>query len=96
MERRQSEALSAVLLRYLREADLEGPLNEYRLLQAWSEVVGETVAKQSTGLYIRNQTLFVHIATPALRANLMMERARLVKRLNQTVKADVITNIVLS
>lgn len=93
MERRQSETLDAVLMRFMRDAGLEGPLNEYRLLQAWSDVVGELVAKQTTELYIRNQTLHVHLASPAMRSNLMMERSRLVAMLNQKVKADVITSI---
>lgn len=93
MERKKSELLSAVLLRYLRESGLESPLNQYRLVQAWADVAGEAVAAQTRELAIRNQTLVVKIASPALRANLMMRRRQLVQHLNQTVRAEVITDI---
>lgn len=93
MERKKSELLSAVLLRYLRESGLESPLNQYRLVQAWADVAGEAVAAQTRELAIRNQTLVVKIASPALRANLMMRRRQLVQYLNQTVRAEVITDI---
>lgn len=93
MERKKSELLSAVLLRYLRESGLESPLNQYRLVQAWADVAGEAAAAQTRELAIRNQTLVVKIASPALRANLMMRRRQLVQHLNQTVRAEVITDI---
>lgn len=93
MERKKSELLSEVLLRYLRESGLESPLNQYRLVQAWVDVAGEAVAAQTRELAIRNQTLVVKIASPALRANLMMRRRQLVQHLNQTVRAEVITDI---
>lgn len=93
MERKKSELLSEVLLRYLRESGLESPLNQYRLLQAWTDVVGEGVAAQTQSLTIRNQTLVVRVVSPALRANLMMRRRQLVQRLNQAVRAEVIVDI---
>ncbi len=95
MERRKSEELSNILLRFMRESGLESPLNQYRLINSWSEVAGESVAKQTSEIFIRNQALYVRIKSPALRANLMMSRQRLVSLLNASVKADVITEIVL-
>lgn len=80
-------------MRYLRESGLESPLNQYRLLQAWTDVVGEDVAAQTQSLTIRNQTLVVRVVSPALRANLMMCRRQLVQRLNQAVRAEVIVDI---
>ncbi len=93
LERRKSEKLSDVLLRFVRSEGLESPLGEYRLMQAWPQVVGEQVAKQTTELYIRRQTLFVRLAVPALRANLMASRGVMVRRLNNIAGVDVITDI---
>lgn len=95
MERRRAENLTTILQRFLRESGLESPLNEYRLIEAWSHVVGEGIAKRTAELYIRNQTLFVRLTTPALRANIMLERQRLVEKLNGAVETNVITDIKL-
>lgn len=95
MERRKSEQLDDVIMRFMRQSGLEMPLNQYRLIQSWSTVVGQIVAEQTKEIFIRNQTLYVRVASPAIRANLMMNRTRLVALLNKQVKADVIANIAL-
>ena len=43
--------------------------------------------------FIRNQTLFVKILNPALRADLSMMRERLVKNLNVEAGASIISDI---
>ena len=43
--------------------------------------------------FIRNQTLYVKILNPALRADLSMGRSLLVRRLNEKVGAQVIVDI---
>lgn len=94
MERRKSEKLTNVLLRFMRESGLETPLNQYRLVEAWPEVAGSVVASYTREVYIRNQTLYVRLSRPALRANLQMLREQLVRQLNARVQAFVITDIV--
>ena len=46
MERRKSEKLTNVLLRFMRESGLETPLNQYRLVEAWPEVAGSVVRSE--------------------------------------------------
>ena len=55
MKRNNTELLGDVLRRYLRQEGLETPLNEYRLVDAWKDVVGPTISRYTTNLYIRNQ-----------------------------------------
>lgn len=93
MERRKSEVLTDVLRRFMRESGLESPLNEYRIKAAWGKVAGGQVEKYTTELFIRNQTLYVRLLSPALRANLMMRRKELAGLLNEEVGAYVITDI---
>ena len=80
---------------FLRSESLESPLNERRLINAWSEVMGPTIASYTRDISIKNQVLFVHLSSAVLRQELMMERKRLVQRLNEHVKAQVITDIVI-
>lgn len=93
MFRRKTLILSDVLNHYLREEGLETPLLQHRLIEAWEEVAGKTVAKYTTEKYIQNQTLFVKISNPALRQDLSMMRSQLVRRLNEKVESMVISDI---
>ena len=94
MRRNNAEHIGDVIRLFLRQQGLESPLNEYRLVQAWKDVVGPAMARYTSSLYIKNQTLYVHLTSAVLRQELMMARELLVKNLNQQVGAQVIVNIV--
>ena len=81
------------MLRNLRALGLETPLLQKRLVEAWPEVAGEAIARYTTSAVIRNQTLFVRLGVPALRADLSMRRQEFVQRLNAHVGAQVISDI---
>jgi predicted nucleic acid-binding Zn ribbon protein len=49
MKRNNTEQVGEVLRRLLRQEGLETPLNEYRLVDAWKDVVGEAIARYTTG-----------------------------------------------
>lgn len=51
------------------------------------------VASYTEDVYIRNQTLYVKLSSPALRADLSMMRQEMVKRLNAHVGSQVIADI---
>ncbi len=94
MKRNNTELLGDVIRRFLRQEGLETPLNEYRLVDAWKDVVGPTVTRYTTNLYIRNQVLYVHLSSSVVRQELLMTRAALVRNLNARVGSQVIVNIV--
>lgn len=93
MFKRQVKSLEELLGACLRENGLETPLLEKRLIDAWEQVTGKTVVQYTGDRFIKNQTLHVKITNPALRQDLTMMRSQLVKRLNETVGAVIITNI---
>lgn len=94
MKRSNTELLGDIIRRYLRLEGLETPLNEYRLVDAWKDVVGPAVTRYTTNLYIRNQVLYVHLASSVVRQELMMAREMLVRNLNTQVGSQVIVDIV--
>ena len=94
MKRQNARPIGDMIRRFLREEGLESPLNEYRLIQAWETVLGRAIARYTGQMYIKNQTLYVHLTSPALRQNLQMSRQSLVHRLNEAVGAQVIADIV--
>ncbi len=94
MKRNDAEQIGLLVKRYLRQESLESPLNERRLINAWPQVLGPTIASYTRDLFIRNQVLYVHLTSAALRQELMMSRDLLVRNLNRHVGAQVITNII--
>ena len=94
MRRNDAEQIVEMIRKFFRQNGLESPLNEYRLVQAWKEVVGPVITRYTSNLYIKNQILYVHLTSSVLRQELMMGRDLLVRNLNEQVGAQVIVNII--
>lgn len=94
MKRKKAEPIGKLIQQFLRQESLESPLNEQRLLDAWAQVLGPTIDSYTQEKFIRNQVLYVHLTSAALRQELMMGRELLVRNLNKQVGATVITNII--
>lgn len=93
MFRREVKPLGDIVQHCLRSNGLETPLLQKRLMDSWAKVVGRAVAKYTGGMFIKNQTLFVKVLNPALRADLSMMRERFINQLNKEVGCLVITEI---
>ena len=93
MFKRDVLQIKDLILRNLRAQGLETPLLQKRLIDAWPVVMGEAIASYTESLFIRNQTLFVHLTVPALRSDLSMQRREIVRRLNEHVGEQVIADI---
>jgi predicted nucleic acid-binding Zn ribbon protein len=93
MFKREVYSIKDLVLRNLRYQGLETPLLQKRLIEAWPVVAGEAIARYTTEVSLRNQTLFVRLSVPALRADLSMRRQEFVSRLNAHVGSQVIADI---
>ena len=93
MKRSRSESVDTVLGMFLRDSGLETPLLQYRLVQQGAEVVGESVAVRTHARFVRDQTLWVRVDTPALRTQLSMMRQQIVRKLNERVGSTVIYDL---
>lgn len=94
MKRNNTEQIGDVLRQFIRQQGLETPLNEYRLVDAWKDVVGPVIARYTTNLFIKNQVLYVSLSSSVIRQELMMGREMLIRNLNAQVGSQVIVNIV--
>lgn len=93
MFKREVQGVGALVMRNLRLQGLETPLLQKRLVEGWPTVAGDAIARHTASVRIYNQTLYVQLRLPALRADLSMRRQELVKQLNDFVGAQVIADI---
>ena len=93
MFKREVNPISQLIMRNLRVQGLETPLLQKRIVESWPVVAGAAIARYTTDVSIRNQTLFVRLSAPAMRADLSMRRQEFVKKLNDHVGAQVIADI---
>lgn len=85
--------MELLVKQFLRAQGLEVPLNEYRAVQVWPEVVGPAIARYMDKAFVKNCVLYVKVRSAALRENLSHQRTVLAQRVNQRVGSQVINEI---
>lgn len=93
MFKRDVQSIRDLVMRNLRLQGLETPLLQKRLVESWPAVAGPAIARYTLNAYIMNQTLYVRLSSPALRADLSMRRSYFVQLLNSRVGSHVIVDI---
>lgn len=93
MFRKEVKPISELLSQYLRRQGMETPLLQRRVVDMWDTLLGPTIAQYTAEKFIKNQVLFIKINNPALRQDLNMMRSQLVKRLNDAVGSQIITEV---
>ena len=96
MKRTNTLHISSILHNFYREnPQLWQKILEIRIQRAWGEILGPMVMKSTQNLYIKNQVMYVSISSSALRNELLLNRKRLLKGLNEYAGAEVIKNLVI-
>lgn len=95
MFRRKPQDIESLVRSVIRANGMETPWLQRRVINLWDEVAGPVVARYTESKEIRNQTLWIRIGNPAVRADLQMRRTQLAAQLNSRVGATVINDIKL-
>ena len=82
--------ITDALVDFLRESGLEQPVLEVQMEEIWPQVMGETVAKLTRSVEVKDGMLIVHLNSAALKAQLFENRFELIRKLNEAVGAQVI------
>jgi len=94
MRRSNTQPLGDVIQQYLKAMDVDSKLKEIRVLKQWENMLGKSVAKVTTNLYIKNKVLFVHLSSSVVRNELAMIKEGIIKRINEIAEEELITDIV--
>lgn len=85
------EALSHWLDRYrLRQGH-----DNARVLQAWDEILGPSISKQTTRKKVQNKVLFVQLESAVVRKELLMVKSKIIHAINEHLGREAITDLQL-
>jgi predicted nucleic acid-binding Zn ribbon protein len=96
MKRTDAVHIGDVLGEFFKDnPQLRQKILEVRIKRAWGEMLGPMIVKSTRSLYVKNRVLHVSVTSSALRNELMINRKRLLKSLNEYVKSEAIVDIVI-
>jgi len=95
MKKTDAQPLSEVLSSFFdQNGELKWKLAEHRVVSAWRELLGESVSKFTKNLYFSRHVLYVQLTSAPLRAELLLNKEALIKRLNDYTGVHVVKDIV--
>jgi hypothetical protein len=90
-----TQEISSILDDYLADnPQLAIQIAENRAINAWNSLLGATVARYTSNLYVQNRKLYAKITSPVLKSELTLCRGQLVRRLNEKAGRNVIDDII--
>ena len=96
MKRINTQSIGNVLDDFLKQnQNLSDKLAEKRLIDSWTTVLGFSVSRFTSQLYIRKRVLYVKITSSILKSELTLCREQLIRKLNNAAHRNVIDNIIL-
>ncbi len=96
MERKKTQHIKSIIKEYLSQnRDLDHKMLENRVVRSWEKVIGKTVARATTNIYIHRGTLYLSINSSIMRNELLMLKDKIMSALNEEVGHQIITAIVI-
>ena len=90
------EGIDKVLTRTLKGLKIDRRIKEETALLNWNKVVGDRIASYAKPLRVRDSILFVRVQNASWRNELVFLKAKIIKELNHSVKANVLKDIVFT
>ena len=86
--------MGGVLQNLLKNLGLEKRIKEQKLILDWDKIVGNKIAEKTKAFKIEGNKLFVKVESPSWRNELFYLKKDIINKLNQSVKQEVIKDII--
>jgi len=87
--------LEDVLKQFVKSLRIEGKLNEVKLKEKWTQIVGEMISDHTTELRFYGKKLFVTIDSASLRQELSYSKTQLLENVQEAYPSMVVEEIIL-
>ena len=87
------QSIKDALRKFLKEKNLDTKLNEHKLITMWDEVMGATISKRTSRLFIKNKILFVHVSSAPLKQELTMSKSKVLALIDEKIGVGILEDI---
>ncbi len=94
-ERNKPKLLKNVVEELIKEFGWDDKVEESKLDDIWSEIVGEKLAGQAKIKKFENGNLYIDITSSVWRSEILLRKEALRKELNQKVGKDIVKQIII-
>jgi len=93
VKRSEEQSIKEVISIFLDRMKLRSKFNEVQLRQAWSGIMGPTIAQYTEEMFMREKTLYIRLSSPALKNELSYSKEKLKKVVNEILGGEYVDKI---
>ncbi|MBO0322109.1 DUF721 domain-containing protein [Muricauda sp. CAU 1633] len=97
MAKRQNSnlPLSEALNEFIKENKLQKGMDKVDAREAWANLMGNGVNNYTTGVELKNETLFVSLSSSVLREELSLGKTKIISMINEELGRELVKKLVL-
>ena len=91
----EESPISDVLKQFISQNKLEAGMDVVNVREAWKNLMGNGVNNYTTEIQLKGSTLYVALSSAVLREELSYGKEKIIKMINEELRKDLVTNLVL-
>jgi predicted nucleic acid-binding Zn ribbon protein len=88
-------SLGDVLKKYLAKSRFKHEIQAFQIQDHWEKVMGQTIARYTDRLEIRDGTLFVYTSVAPLKTELVFQKLLIIERVNESIGEKLIRDVIV-
>ncbi|MDR0814472.1 MAG: DUF721 domain-containing protein [Bacteroidales bacterium] len=93
MQRTKTLPLKVLLNEFISNNQFEAKLTEARVISVWKDIAGPF---SEAGIRLYKRTMYVHVASPAVRNELLMQRTQMLRLLNEKLGEPLVDQMIIN
>jgi hypothetical protein len=91
----EESPISDVLKQFISQNKLEAGMDVVNVREAWKNLMGKGVNNYTTEIQLKGSVLYVALSSAVLREELGYGKDKIIKMINEELRKDLITNLIL-
>ena len=94
-KRETERSVSELIHTLFKKHNIDEKLFEQQILNSWEAIIGKTIARHTTSLYVNNRVLHLAVNAAALKAELLITKTQIINKVNEYLKSNFISDIII-
>jgi hypothetical protein len=91
----EESPIADVLKQFISQNKLETGIDVVNVRDAWKNLMGNGVNNYTTEIQLKGTTLYVALSSSVLREELSYGKDKIIKMINEELRKDLVTNLIL-
>lgn len=88
--------MGEAIQQYLEHYRLSGKLTEADLISSWEQIMGASIAKRTSRIYLKKKTLVIHIESSVMRSELSFAKQKIIEKVNGHYNRNLIEEVLIA